>query len=100
MDSYSRGTEVDIKAPTQRSLCFFLWFMYCKILKKKLVVNAVGAAQPGIRSRGCAVRSRWDLHLPWENSTTASPLGSVTLFSQREKGRQGTEPVTTSPRSF
>lgn len=34
MDSYSRGTEVDIKAPTQRSLCFFLWFMYCKILKK------------------------------------------------------------------
>lgn len=38
MDSYSRGTEVDIKAPTQRSLCFFLWFMYCKILKEGKVL--------------------------------------------------------------
>lgn len=36
-DSYSRGTEVDIKAPSQRSLCFFLWFMYCKILKENSV---------------------------------------------------------------
>lgn len=30
--SYSRGTEVAFRAPTQRSLCFFLWLMYCKIL--------------------------------------------------------------------
>lgn len=30
--SYSQGTEVTFRAPTQRSLCFFLWLMYCKIL--------------------------------------------------------------------
>lgn len=39
-NSYLRGTEVDIKAPTQRSLCFFLWFMYCKILKRSPLLHS------------------------------------------------------------
>lgn len=30
----SHGTNVDVSAPTQRSLCFSLWLMYCRILKR------------------------------------------------------------------
>lgn len=71
MDSYSRGTEVDIKAPTQRSLCFFLWFMYCKILKRNLLLRSgrclevLHSLEIALRAMyACAMRPRWNLHLP------------------------------------
>lgn len=31
----SHGTNVEVSAPTQRSLCFSLWLMYCRILKRR-----------------------------------------------------------------
>jgi len=73
--SYSRGTEVDFKAPTQRSLCFFLWFIYCKILKRNLMLRSGWCLEvlhrleiaPGARH---ACEMRWTPHLP-----PTAPLG-------------------------
>lgn len=93
MDSYSQGTEVDIKAPTQRSLCFFLWFMYCKILRegKALVMQWMLPSLEFAPRAVDTMRSRWDLHLLWDSSATPSSLGSGTLFSHWGKGRQGAQ---------
>lgn len=30
-----RGTYVEVSTPTQRSLCFSLWLMYCRILRRQ-----------------------------------------------------------------
>lgn len=79
MDWYSHGTEVDIRAPTQRSLCFFLWFMYCKTLKEKLVLCS-GICSWGFGHNEIRV-----------GSASPAPLGSV-LYKELNSG--------TSPRSF
>lgn len=79
MDWYSHGTEVDIRAPTQRSLCFFLWFMYCKTLKEELVLCS-GICSWGFGHNEIRV-----------GSASPAPLGSV-LYKELNSG--------TSPRSF